>query len=245
MYKKYDLFDTPSDNTHLWRYMDLPRYLSILLNKSLWFSVPSCFEDPWEGRFPPSHSDPYRSKLRMKRNGIQDCEIEELLRFQNSDYVKKIVEEKRNDFAFLCWHESEKESLALWKLYAKDPIGIAIVTTIDKLKASVATTCEDIFIGRINYIDRNSSTLDEIVNCNRFTWKDSSYSYENEVRAASRMSPSSSRGIYIPVDINVLIENIFISPMSPDWSIKIIEDITLKYGICHSVKKSDLLSYSE
>ena len=32
-----------------------------------------------------------------------------------------------------CWHESDHESAAMWKLYAKDDNGIAIKTDFDSL----------------------------------------------------------------------------------------------------------------
>jgi hypothetical protein len=38
------------DETRIWRYMDLPRFVSMLATKSLWFAKAAQFhDDPYEG----------------------------------------------------------------------------------------------------------------------------------------------------------------------------------------------------
>jgi len=46
----------------------------------------------------------------------------------------------------------------------------------------------------------------------------------------------------LDVDINKLIQEVYVSPSSPDWVKPLIEDIVKKYKLNKSVKKSDLNS---
>jgi hypothetical protein len=82
----------------IWRYMNLPKFISLLKTRSLYFAVASSFvEDPWEGAHsrPQGGSSPYP---------------------QDHAYIN-------------CWHMGEHESYAMWKIYARDPESVAIVST--------------------------------------------------------------------------------------------------------------------
>ena len=53
-----------------------------------------------------------------------------------------------------CWHRSEYESAAMWKLYLKSDEGVAISTTCDRLSRCFKDgTPHDIFIGEVDYLD--------------------------------------------------------------------------------------------
>ena len=47
-------------------------------------------------------------------------------------------------------------------------------------------------------------------------------------------------GKYVPVDLDKLIENIFVSPTSPKWIQELIESLLHKYEIDKEVKMSSL-----
>jgi hypothetical protein len=47
-YMEHPQIATPPDETPIWRYMDLPKFLLMLEQKSLYFSLLSEFEDKWE-----------------------------------------------------------------------------------------------------------------------------------------------------------------------------------------------------
>ncbi|MDQ1391242.1 MAG: hypothetical protein QOF30_219, partial [Acidimicrobiaceae bacterium] len=48
-YAKHPVFVTPSDETTLWRYMDLPKFVSLLEKGALFFSRADKLGDPYEG----------------------------------------------------------------------------------------------------------------------------------------------------------------------------------------------------
>ena len=43
-------------DSKIWKYMDLAKFVSLLTTKSLYFSCPSQFDDPFEGSVPRSHA---------------------------------------------------------------------------------------------------------------------------------------------------------------------------------------------
>ncbi len=80
------------------------------------------------------------------------------------------------------WHLSDYESAALWELYGTET-GIAIQSTIGKLKDSFARTDDTIWIGKVNYIDFNHDWMDEWNYLEAFVIKRPSFFYEAEIRA--------------------------------------------------------------
>jgi hypothetical protein len=121
-YQAHPSFIEPKNgNARLWRYMDLARFLSVLDSRALFFpSVATLAEtDPYEG-------EPAPAKIRA----AQARGAEALRAFRlNAEVFKHL------NF-FNCWHMNDGESDAMWKLYIKGSEGIAIQTTVERLKAS-------------------------------------------------------------------------------------------------------------
>jgi hypothetical protein len=49
-------------------------------------------------------------------------------------------------------------------------------------------------------------------------------------------------GKYVSIELNSLIERIYVSPLSEDWHIDLVESIVKKYKINKQIIKSDLYS---
>lgn len=146
---------------------------------------------------------------------------------------------KMREFTFVnCWHENQFESDAMWLLYSKDVSNaIAIRSTYDKMYLSMDKN-PDIQIGRVNYIDYNKS----FSSTNSTYWyKRMSFSHEREVRAVT-INPSfqDKLGIEVPINLNTLIDKIYISPQSGDWFVDIVKDILKRYGLDKEILHSDL-----
>jgi hypothetical protein len=111
----------------LWRYMDLAKFVSMLCTKSLWLARADTFRDRWEGRFP----DEMRELLeRAYETFDKDDEspIKNVDDFQ--DYVVK------NTFVS-CWHKNFEENFVMWELYGGNNNGVAIQTTLTRLRDSI------------------------------------------------------------------------------------------------------------
>jgi hypothetical protein len=97
-----------------------------------------------------------------------------------------------------CWHENERESVAMWRLYVSGREGVAIKTTVGRL-ARVLSAGRELKIGRVVYRDINppddagvfatvfdgaSNRWGEILNVERPLFrKNRGYEHEREVRA--------------------------------------------------------------
>lgn len=236
---KDNRFDMSPD-TKLWRYMSFAKFVELLRTKNL--SLPSAmmFEDPYEGACGKAKntdllveylSDIVDDRMHEKR----DLQIEH-------DAVKKIISQAHkyyNDlgasnkyFTFIsCWHENETESEAMWKLYTqKQPEGVAIQTTFGALKQAINDP--DVQIGRVSYVDYDETFF---TSDSYFWYKRKSFEHEREVRAMviadddlrKKMVEDYKRGtivVNLPVDLEVLIQNVYVSPYADVWFRDLVAD---------------------
>jgi hypothetical protein len=56
-YTERDIFQTPSDTSRLWCYLDLSEFLWLLQARALYFARVTEFDDKWEGKLPKSFSE--------------------------------------------------------------------------------------------------------------------------------------------------------------------------------------------
>ena len=71
-----------------------------------------------------------------------------------------------------------------------------------------------------------------------------SFSHENEIRMALGLNGEHQerQHLRLQVDLNDLIERIYVSPSSPTWLAKVVRELALAYGIKKDVLRSELLS---
>jgi len=240
----------PPKNAFLWRYMDFTKYVSLLSTRSLFFNSAGLFNDPFEGAkgMLENKSVYDEAYISMLAKAIADRpEAKEIIPPTEKDFVKakelheqmaKSKIEQRNYTFLSCWHENEFESEGMWYLYSKDRSNaIAVRTTHERLYFALDKD-PDIHIGRVNYIDFNK----QFTETNSEYWfKRASFSHEREVRAITiNIEEKGKVGIYKSVDLDLLIERIFISPQASDWFVDLIKDVNSKYGIEKEISHSEL-----
>ena len=117
--------DKVNDNTVIWHYMRFTKLVSILENgHKLFFPRPFKFDDRWEGLFPPSYLRNVRKYA--EEQGIPFTEFEE-------EFTKRRKRHKYGHFVN-CWHISDDECDAMWRLYGLAPEGVAIQSTIGSVR---------------------------------------------------------------------------------------------------------------
>jgi hypothetical protein len=135
-----------------------------------------------------------------------------------------------------CWHRFEEEQAAMWRVYAAHH-GIAIRTTFDDLTKSIVDD-RRVYAGAVRYIDyKNERT--EIIQWNAFsphTCKRRSFQSDNEVRLvisdpALADAEEPPEGIFVRVDLDRLVRDVFVSPEQPKWFADVVIDVVGKYGI--------------
>jgi hypothetical protein len=229
MYINNSSISLPEDNdTIVWKYLDLSKFLDMLLSQQLFMSRSDKFEDQYEGTF----SEPTFEEIKK----IAANKPEFL------DYYKS----HREKVVISSWHINEYESFAMWQIFTKNNEGLAIQSTIGRLKAALQPeTRVEQYIGNVNYIDYKKEYIPFDDAFFPFLFKRKSFQYEREVRIITDVSThdiSVNEGIKINVDLNQLIEKIYIHPKSENWYKKLVIELVSKLNFNIEIEKSDLES---
>jgi len=236
------LYIIPEQNDSLWRYMDFAKFVSLLKNRALYFSAAKLFKDPFEGAIgvkarEKEWDENFLSKFKKvtKKSAGNNIHLSQKALLAA---FKSVGEESRECTFINCWHLNEYESEAMWSLYVRDrSYAIAIRTTYERLYNAIGKN-PLIDIGRVNYIDY-AETFVEIRA--PFWYKRKSFQHENEVRAIlTDYDKKDVNGLYVEIDLEILLQAVYISPSSPDWVSDLVADICGKYNVSPSIKKSDL-----
>ena len=149
-----------------------------------------------------------------------------------------------------CWHQSEFESDAMWKLYAPKYGGIAIKSNCQRLVECFR--CDDaIFISAVSYVNYDTTHIPEGNALSPYVFKRQEFNHEHEVRAVSLIlekthdqdTPGRSRttnGVCYSVDLNVLIEEIRVDPIAEPWFFDLVCSVVDRYDLNISVFPSAL-----
>jgi len=229
MYINNSAIKLPTDpNTVVWKYLDLSKFLDLLLSQKLFMSRSDKFEDQYEGTF----SEPTFEEIKK-------------LSIDNPDFLKyyKIHREK---VAISSWHINEYESFAMWQIFTQNSEGLAIQSTIGRLQKALAPEINfNQYIGEVNYIDYKKEHIPFDDLFFPFLFKRKSFQYEGEVRILTDIGDSAvkiNEGLKINVDINALIEKIYIHPKSENWYKNLVIQLVKQLGFDFTIEKSDLES---
>lgn len=251
MFTEKDIFKKPIDtNIKVWRYMDFTKFVSLINDGSLFFARPDYFEDKFEGSL-TNPTFEMLNKLFSDNNAIS-----------KRKGFGEFLESFRKIIGINCWHMNEAESAAMWNLYLKGTEGVAVQSTFSKLAESFHVTKEEVSLACVNYVDYETHKFDFAENSinfyELFTHKRTSFAHERELRAIVCNKPIPENiyegplvkeihqkahlngGVRITVDLNCLVENIYISPYSASWFSSLVEDSIEKYGYSFPVLKSSL-----
>ncbi len=100
-------------------------------------------------------------------------------------------------------------------------------------------------IGEVNYIDYKKEYIPFNHAFFPFLFKRKSFQYEKEIRIISDVSKHNliiDNGLKIDVDIDQLIEKIYIHPKSENWYKNLVIELVKRLGFDFEIEKSDLES---
>jgi hypothetical protein len=160
-----------SPHQKIWRYVDTLRLLSLLDTGSLFFPRADMLGDPHEGAL----GTPNAEKFRKRVNGLPEDE--------KKREIEKWTQRRKTclrSIAISCWHLNERESAAMWELYALR--GVAIQSTVERLHAAIRKSPREILMSKVNYCDYETQEIDEEVPVFRFIGKRKAFEHENELR---------------------------------------------------------------
>jgi len=218
-----DDLEIPHGNTTAWRYMGLDKFLDLLVHQRLFFTNALNFTDGYEVTLPENII--LNKKKELIEQGFQGQDLEnELARFEkNYQPMKELT-------LVNCWSLGTTESYALWKIYLEGSnAGMAIRTTVSALRKAIEKgedpIPEDVYIGKVQYKEYLPEPA--ISPFSLVTTKREFYAYENELRLFMLHDPESDKdrsypyninvGRHVIVDLNILIDKIYISPFVGSW----------------------------
>jgi hypothetical protein len=258
--------NVPAD-TLLWRYLDFPKFISMLKDRALWFSRADLLGDPLEGSFTQARAIERQRLLENPPEGRTREDLESVLRHNTKFFSKHRLMVYIN-----CWHSGNHESMALWRGYGGGPFAIAVRTNFglldtmlpQKFRGSSAVSdgavapddagppqAMPIYLTKVRYIDHSSTTerfKDENNLFTPFSFKSRSYSHENEVRAVYWNIPGfdphtaqqiNPDGFLVPVDVTRLITAVVVSPLAPAWFAPLVRDTCHRYDFPCEVAASE------
>lgn len=241
---------SPKENYSIVKYMDLAKFISLLQTESLFFCRLDKMEDKFEGTSPKlsikQNEKWYRSLYtegHFKTNNVDESVANDLLERQE-------MEEKFKKLACIsCWNKNTTESYALWKIYSDINKGIMVTSSVYNLIESFNSTPENIQLSEIKYINHSTDYIPNNNSNFPIIHKNLAYSYEQELRLIYQVEAENGliynwkpqeNGKYLKTNLKILIEEIVLSPYSPEWFYDIIKDLLFKYGIDKKIKYSEL-----
>ncbi|AIG29939.1 hypothetical protein SL053_000569 [Flavobacterium psychrophilum] len=229
MYINHHNISLPENpDTIVWKYLDLSKFLDLLLSQKMFMSRSDKFEDQYEGTF----SEPTFEEIKK-------------IAANNPEFLY-YYKSHREKVAISSWHTNEYESFAMWQIFTKNQEGLAIQSTIGRLKEALQLEKKSKqYIGEVNYIDYKKEYIPFDDNFFPFLFKRKSFQYEREVRIITDVTEqniSINDGLKINVNINALIEKIYIHPKSENWYKKLVIELVTQLGFDFEIEKSDLES---
>ena len=266
MYNELNGITSPNDGDTLWRYISFEKFVNMLATKSLFFTKANKYDDPFEGYI-------HKVTIDTINNIIHNINITDW----DNAYISKLIDMRKkgeiqgNDVMCNCWHKNDDESMAMWEKYHIRNNGIAIKTTMEKLKNGI-TDPIDVYIGNIQYIPRDNFLQEYVTQhlipamhkghsifYHPYFFKRTVFEHEQEVRAIIDIDSISNNAFqerkehdYINPDINDygrrynvsiddLVDEVIISPYANNWIVETVSAVVQQYGFNLNVNKSTLL----
>jgi hypothetical protein len=227
---------SPDDlETPLWRYLDLPKFLSLVVSGELYFSQLAKLGDPHEGTVTQkNYESELLSYLRVSRIHPGAHPTPEQMRDQRLTM--------REHTFVACWHQNPVESASMWRSYAPSGFGVVIESKFERLKRVFDGFPGLGYVGKVSYIDRDRDMIDRSSLFHPILTKRNNFDQEREVRAFlfERDGPiaRSSRdyvegtcdGVSIPICLEDLAISLRVSPRSAPWFRDVISNLLVRFG---------------
>jgi hypothetical protein len=222
-------YDTPPDETRLWRYMSCAKFLYFLEHGLFLPSFETLRQtDPFEGTHTAGELDHLE---RLTQAG----------RF--AQHLPTLYEAIYTTHTFLSsWCEGPSENSAMWRSFVGTSVdcGVAIGTTVRALKGALFSNDSPSNIGRARY-DFSADASGHVEGHRFFLRKRPELAHEREVRAVLYDPRHYSPGITLPVENPSFVEEIRVCPGAPTWFLTQVTTLATKAGVRRGrVRRSSL-----
>jgi len=219
------------DDVIIWRYVDFIKFVSILTSSSFFHSRMDLLGDPFEGSVTSiDMNDRLNEWMEKSMDGGVPPGI-----YKDDEMAR--VTDPRTEIYVSCWHQSPHENVAMWKIYSDEQKGIAIRTTVGKLRSYLPKE------GRVRRVEYLNYEKDKVLNLSPIYCKRQAFSYEKEIRSVipyRSKEKTQPFGMNISVDLNSFIDEIILSPQMPVWIKELVRDIIKRIGVDVNVNESSI-----
>lgn len=220
MYDGWLTFPPKDENAKIWRYMNFSKFIDMLRTRTLFFaSIEKLTElDKHEGSITAREKENWDSLTSYLKEIYPPYE----------DPAKKRLKSLNNNRSLVfanCWCMSDYDSDLMWNKIRPEEYGLAIQSTVKRLKDSMNTEYKT-HISTVEYSDNYSGIDDHFIR--PFLRKKPQFRDEHELRVFISIPPldepiiaelgltweKPDDGIRVRVDLDMLIEKIYVSPKS-------------------------------
>jgi len=256
--------DITRDVVTIWRYMDLPKFVSILATGRLWFAKASTLhDDPYEGfgkaarlTVPPGYDVPKLITQQMHNGATRQISTRHWMA-DTSDNAAGVIENAREHLYVNSWCLGEFESMAMWQIYGSLGSGVALKSSVGRYRraAKLEVNSSQYAFGKVKYHDDLDSSPEiqrdfrSHIPVGSGLWSDvlqlglhkrSCYKHENEWRAALYQDPRPEiEGIPVIFDLDQLI--VYVGPRAEAYLGDVVASIMDKFSLRKPLERSILL----
>jgi len=251
-------YNQVKDDEVIWRYMDFPKFFSLIETKALFFSPAYRLkeEEPLEFEVPALNAQTMRETIseRLFKSGKDSKDIKEYIdRTLSSDDIFH--------WGVSCWSSNAIESYALWRTFVTAAEGVAIKSCPARLQRAVKSSDREfIKIGKVEYLNHEKDELKKplFTDEDRLFHKAEFYRDESEFRiityldirnfefdpatglplAKSLENPKYIQSQTIPVSLEELVEEVRVSPYAPPWFKPLVAAYVERAGLSARVLQS-------
>jgi hypothetical protein len=223
-----------SDPMHVWRYLSFGRFAWLLQNRKLWLSRVDLLGDDWEMRLAGEQLEHVIATHPPTPLGaVAEDPIERATRIIRNWRLTAFVN---------CWSAQAHESHALWRVFCPSAEGVAIRSTLERLRASVG---EPIEVRKVNYgppgSHRRTPTRKDLI-----TQKRPMFEYEHEYRLIffeDATQEATVKGIALDWDPETWIEAIRIHPEADNAFAETVARLVEEYApaLRERIQPSDMV----
>ena len=225
--------DAPAnDQQRLWRYMDLWKFTSIVQTQGLYFARLTDLDDPWEGFLTSATVGMLQAAL-VSPNATATTR-------ENVPRIIRMYEDARQRLFASCWHMAERESAAMWKIYAAEGGGVCISTTVTRIREALQAEVRPVIGGVVKYVDYEIARIDWRNMVVPALHKRLPFEYEQEFRALYLNPGPAMAGLLMTVDLGRLIDRVILAPGLPGWSESVVRNLMDYAGLPDLVQRSEM-----
>lgn len=219
--------EIPDSNARAWRYLSFSKFVAMLSAGALYFARLDKLGDDLEGTLPDAVARQYGSSM--------------------NDWFSA----NKNRLFANCWHLSTVESALMWKAYSIGEPAVAIESSYEKIVASLSGLPDAYIVGTMSYLDYSTDKFaqyrsDDVNVVAQAFHKRKYFEAESELRIvinpfsdiALQAQKDCRIGVNIRVDLNGLIERIWVVADPLPWLFDTVSSVAVRYGINKEVRSS-------